>query len=359
MINEIDSFINNLKRKKIRIGKSNAKVFNYENKYILKISKDIESLEKEYNKTLFLYNHNLTSKPILFIKRNNKGYFLKEYLDGRPLIDKEFISNPNKLIDYIVEAFNLLKSLDKDNKEFIHGDMCLPNILVKNNKVSGFIDLEDSGYDDRWKDYAWILWSLKRNLKTNKYNDLLLDKLNIKFNKDKYNLYIPEELRKKEINMFKSSKKYIFNYIIYTILQLTWGIVQNALGILLFLILTIIKPNRKRGYYHGAIVSYWKLKFSMGLGMFIFFGHKDQDETYQRQVLVHEYGHTIQSIILGPLFFFLVAIPSTTWAFLPVFQKQRKEGKKTYFDLYCERWANELGEKLLKEPAVQVRKADQ
>jgi len=155
-----------------------------------------------------------------------------------------------------------------------------------------------------------------------------------------------------------ANKKYTINYISYTIIQLTWGIIQNILGILLFVILTIIKPNRTRKYYHGAIISYWRFSFSMGLGMFIFFGHSNQDEEYQKQVLVHEYGHTIQSIILGPLFFFLVAIPSTTLAFLPVFANKRKEGKADYFDLYCESWANTLGEHVLKEKAVQRRKAD-
>lgn len=151
----------------------------------------------------------------------------------------------------------------------------------------------------------------------------------------------------------------VINWIIYTILQFTWGIIQTATGFLVFLILTIINPIRKRKYYHGAIVSYWKFPFSMGCGMFIFFGHHNQDEKYQKEVLCHEYGHTIQSIILGPLFMFVIAIPSCVWAFTPAFVKMRKEGKKTYFDLYCESWANHLGEKVLHEPAPGARKADE
>lgn len=151
----------------------------------------------------------------------------------------------------------------------------------------------------------------------------------------------------------------IVNRIIYTILQWTWGIIQTSVGLLMFLILTVIKPNRTRKYYHGAIVSYWKFPFSMGCGMFIFFGHHKQEEQYQKEVLVHEYGHTIQSIILGPLFMFVIAIPSCVWAFTPAFAKMRKEGKYSYFDLYCEGWANHLGELVLHEPAPGKRKADQ
>lgn len=150
----------------------------------------------------------------------------------------------------------------------------------------------------------------------------------------------------------------VINRIIYTILQCTWGAIQNSVGFLIFLILTIIKPNRKRRYYHGAIISYWKFQFSMGCGMFIFFGHEKQEEKYQKEVLVHEYGHTIQSIIVGPLFMFIVAIPSCVWAFTPKFAKLRKEGKASYFDLYCEGWANKCGEAVLHEPAPGKREAD-
>lgn len=140
------------------------------------------------------------------------------------------------------------------------------------------------------------------------------------------------------------------NHIIYTLLQLSWGLAQNSLGILLWLILTAVNPGRKRGYYHGAVLTHWKFKFSMGLGMFIFYGHEDNEEA--KQVLVHEYGHTIQSIILGPFFMLIIAIPSVVWAFTPAFVRMRKEGKYTYTGFYPEYWANKLGEKILKQPST-------
>ena len=139
---------------------------------------------------------------------------------------------------------------------------------------------------------------------------------------------------------------FTLNHIIYYLLQLTWGIVQNALGILLFLILTVINPTRKRFIYHGAIVSQWKYPFSMGLGMFIFYGH--EKSKIAKEVLVHEYGHTLQSMVLGPLFLFVIAIPSVTWAFVPYFNEYRKKNKVSYVDLYCEKWANDWGEEITK-----------
>lgn len=157
----------------------------------------------------------------------------------------------------------------------------------------------------------------------------------------------------------EKQKQYILNHIVYTLIQLTWGICQNAFGILLFLILTIINPKRKRKYYHGAIMSYWKFPFSMGLGMFIFFGHSNKNETYQSEVLVHEFGHTIQSCILGPLFMFVIGIPSFLWAFIPCFVKMRKEGKYSYLEFYPEKWANYEGERVLHMNAPKERLADQ
>lgn len=143
---------------------------------------------------------------------------------------------------------------------------------------------------------------------------------------------------------------YRLNHIIYALLQLSWGCVQNALGIAAWLLAMVLNPKREVSFYHGAVLTRWRFSFSMGLGMFIFYGHAGTEEA--AQVLVHEWGHTIQSIILGPLFMLVIALPSTIWAFVPIFGKWRKEGRYKYTDFFCEKWANKLGEKLLKEPAT-------
>lgn len=61
----------------------------------------------------------------------------------------------------------LLKWL-KENKPayepvLSHGDFCLPNVLLKNGKVSGFIDCGDTAIGDKWKDIALCYRSLKHN----------------------------------------------------------------------------------------------------------------------------------------------------------------------------------------------------
>lgn len=57
----------------------------------------------------------------------------------------------------------------------IHGDFCLPNIMVKDGKFSCFIDLAMAGIGDRHVDLYWALWSLQHNLGTEKYTDYFLD----------------------------------------------------------------------------------------------------------------------------------------------------------------------------------------
>lgn len=57
----------------------------------------------------------------------------------------------------------------------IHGDYCLPNIILKDHELVGFIDLGNGGYGDSHHDLFWGLWTLEYNLKTDKYNEVFLE----------------------------------------------------------------------------------------------------------------------------------------------------------------------------------------
>lgn len=61
------------------------------------------------------------------------------------------------------------------NDTLIHGDYCLPNILLDNWQFSGFIDLDSGGVGDKHIDLFWGVWTLLYNLKTNAYHDRFLD----------------------------------------------------------------------------------------------------------------------------------------------------------------------------------------
>lgn len=120
--------------------------------------------------------------------------------------------------------------------------------------------------------------------------------------------------------------------------------------------------------YHGSCITVWKNKTSVSLGMFVFieknpffpdssFPDNSKDRHWKKdsfkKLLVHEYGHTVQSLILGPLYLPLIGIPSFTRAAVrtalsPLISKRGKE-LKSYYSFYTEKWANILGEKVTKE----------
>lgn len=206
----INEYVKNLNYSIDTIGRSEDDVYVFEDKYILKVSINKKRLLREKERIDYLNCNNVPgSKSICYIEENNKGYYLRTYINGDSLINVRFINNPDLLVDVLVKVIKVLRDLDSvkcpfkstDNvgNDFIHGDLCLPNILVnKDNEFVGFIDLDNSGLGDKWYDYSWLLWSLEYNLKSNRYNKILLNKLKLVFNKEKYDMYIPEEYQNNE-----------------------------------------------------------------------------------------------------------------------------------------------------------------
>ena len=108
-------------------------------------------------------------------------------------------------------------------------------------------------------------------------------------------------------------------------------------------IVLLLNIRNKHFWYHGAFVTVWESKSSVSLGMFIFitdepYFYEKLKDTYTKQelynrLLVHEYGHTIQSLILGPLYLIVMGIPSTLWGFLPSLNKKKKRTANFIFCL--------------------------
>jgi len=130
----------------------------------------------------------------------------------------------------------------------------------------------------------------------------------------------------------------------FYLLQWTWGLSQNIAGGVAYLALR--KKHRSENY-HGARVMYIETDKRFGgvsVGMFVFM-KADAEEKWTHDTRIHEVGHCVQSILLGPLYWLVVAIPSVLWCNLPVFRKQHgtRETSHNYYKLYCEGWANVWG----------------
>ena len=76
-----------------------------------------------------------------------------------------------------MEVYASLEDRGKLNCDtLIHGDFCLPNVMLKNWEFRSFIDVGLAGAGDRHIDLFWALWSLEYNLKTDKYYDYFLER---------------------------------------------------------------------------------------------------------------------------------------------------------------------------------------
>ena len=181
----------------------------------LKVSTDLEGLRRERDTDIWLEGKlpggiatpRVGAYDEVTDAAGNKtyAYLLTSTVHGTPASSPPYINDPERLCDLLAEGLQVFHSLsyegcpsltaatDKAGKTLIHGDFCLPNIILHRSRVSGFVDLGQVTVGDPWEDYAWCLWSLKYNLKTDAYHQRLLDHLGIAFDEEKYKQYVPYE----------------------------------------------------------------------------------------------------------------------------------------------------------------------
>ncbi len=237
------------------IGMSGSDVLIFPN-YVLKIQQHTSETDNERDIVAWL-NGGIPVPDILeYYVENETAYTIMTRVNGKMLCDEEFLYNPSKMIKYVSEGIKLFWNVnvddcplkvsrlderlkearwnvengmvDMDNVEpetfgpngfsgpedllvwleknrpkedivLTHGDFCLPNVFIDNDKISGFIDLGKMGPADRWQDLAIILRSLEHNF-SGKYNSgkryyefepqMLLDELGIEMDMAKNRYYM-------------------------------------------------------------------------------------------------------------------------------------------------------------------------
>ncbi|MDE6749490.1 MAG: aminoglycoside 3'-phosphotransferase [Lachnospiraceae bacterium] len=196
------------------------------NGYYLKCS-DSGMLEKEFKMTEYFYSKGLGAEVLSYIS-DNRDWLLTRAVIGEDCVHEKYLMEPKRLCDTIAYELRKLHETDYSdcpipdrtaeylavaeknyctgnydklpcpdsfsyrsakeaydvltaekgalqNKVLLHGDYCLPNIVLNNWNLSGFIDVGNGGVGDRHIDIFWGIWSLWFNLKTDKYQERFLD----------------------------------------------------------------------------------------------------------------------------------------------------------------------------------------
>ena len=137
---------------------------------------------------------------------------------------------------------------------------------------------------------------------------------------------------------------------LFYLIQWTWGLPVNLFGGVAYLLL---RKKYRHEKYKNAYITYIPKNFGgLSTGQFIFMA-EGRDEGWTNNTRIHEYGHTIQCLLLGPLYWFIVGLPSAVWC--NCFGGYRKRHGVSYYKLYCESWANKWGQKWSGEKQRGVR----
>lgn len=128
----------------------------------------------------------------------------------------------------------------------------------------------------------------------------------------------------------------------YYLLQWTWGFPLTAIGAVAYLIFTKIFNYPIKKYKNNILILIPYSNFTgLNLGLFTLI-NKDR-----KDLIIHEYGHSIQNILFGWFTIFIITIPSIIRFWYRTLKTVlNKENKTGYYDIWFERQATRLGEAL-------------
>ncbi|MCR4726777.1 MAG: hypothetical protein K5753_06150 [Clostridia bacterium] len=122
------------------------------------------------------------------------------------------------------------------------------------------------------------------------------------------------------------------------LLSVVWCLPSTALG-LLFAVLLF--PFSTFSEYRGMIVLYHPFDFTLRLGEFAFISNRVSAPEAARGAA---YGHYLASLAWGPLFLFVITIPSFL-SRIPSVERKRAERGLSRFDFYPERYPASLAKR--------------
>lgn len=112
---------------------------------------------------------------------------------------------------------------------------------------------------------------------------------------------------------------------LYYLLQFTWGLPMNLIGLIAALVLVCLRKKAKRYGWNYC----FELPINFGLELGIFFIAPINGSKYIKD---HEHGHAIQNIYFGLFCVGMVSIPSVTRFWIREIQCMIKKPPKTDYD---------------------------
>lgn len=115
------------------------------------------------------------------------------------------------------------------------------------------------------------------------------------------------------------------------VLKYIWQLPQCLIGLLLIKLYSCSKAETYKGI---NIYTNSTFKGGISLGKYILMKETNRAINYNH-IKDHEYGHTVQSRILGPVYLLVIGIPSICWAGVRKISKKLKA--KDYYSFYTEK----------------------
>ena len=135
----------------------------------------------------------------------------------------------------------------------------------------------------------------------------------------------------------------LVNYILL-FMRFVWELPQNISGIFVFVVLKyrhrVISTETEQNLFFIETN-----RTGVSLGSFVFWTKAgNRFPALENDCRMHEYGHTRQSLMFGPLYLVVIGIPSLARVFYRWWYR-KKHGRpwEKYFDGYPENWADKLG----------------
>lgn len=124
------------------------------------------------------------------------------------------------------------------------------------------------------------------------------------------------------------------------VLLYIWQLPQNLVGLILLLFYKKEKVYHKlngRTFYYTP-----EMRSGISLGNYIIMNREDMEDGMK-----HEYGHSVQSRYLGPLYLIVIGLPSIIWNIFDSVIVDPIVGYKKSYEIYYsmpwESWADKLG----------------